>query len=123
MNKETEAVFNTCLKQVKLTIGKTEINAKNIMYVVKVTMEVVEASSVKGAAQKVMVNRLVSKLVIDAPISDAKEKLLLDILDEGIVDEVIDLVVSASKGELNLNAAKEVATSCCLGLFKNKCKK
>lgn len=123
MNKETEAVFDTCLKQVKLTIGTTEINAKNIMYVVKVTMEVVEASSVKGAAQKVMVNRLVSKLVIDAPISDAKEKLLLDILDEGIVDEVIDLVVSASKGELNLNAAKEVATSCCLGLFKNKCKK
>jgi hypothetical protein len=123
MNKETEAVFDTCLKQVKLTIGTTEINAKNIMYVVKVTMEIVESSSVKGAAQKVMVNRLVSKLVIDAPISDAKEKLLLDILDEGIVDEVIDLVVSASKGELNLNAAKEVATSCCLGLFKNKCKK
>lgn len=123
MNKETEAVFDSCLKQVKLTIGTTEINAKNIMYVVKVTMEVVEASSVKGVAQKVMVNRLVSKLVIDAPISDAKEKLLLDILDEGIVDEVIDLVVSASKGELNLNAAKEVATSCCLGLFKNKCKK
>lgn len=123
MNKQTEAIFDSCLKQVKLTIGTTEINAKNIMYVVKVAMEVVEASSVKGADQKVMVNRLVSKLVIDAPISDAKEKLLLDILDEGIVDEVIDLVVSASKGELNLNAAKEVATSCCLGLFKNKCKK
>tara|TARA_Y100000816_G_C26101588_1_gene584005 strand:+ start:644 stop:1015 length:372 start_codon:yes stop_codon:yes gene_type:complete len=123
MNKQTEAIFDSCLKQVKLTIGTTEINAKNIMYVVKVAMEVVEASSVKGADQKIMVNRLVSKLVIDAPISDAKEKLLLDILDEGIVDEVIDLVVSASKGELNLNAAKEVATSCCLGLFKNKCKK
>ena len=123
MNKQTEAIFESCLKQVKLTIGTTEINAKNIMYVVKVAMEVVEASSVKGADQKIMVNRLVSKLVIDAPISDAKEKLLLDILDEGIVDEVIDLVVSASKGELNLNAAKEVATSCCLGLFKNKCKK
>ena len=93
------------------------------MYIVKVAMEVVEVSEVKGSEQKVLVNKLVSKLVIDAPISDAKEKLLLDILDEGIVDEVIDLVVSASKGELNLNAAKEVATSCCLGLFKNKCKK
>ena len=84
MNKETEAVFNTCLKQVKLTIGTTEINAKNIMYVVKVTMEVVEASSVKGAAQKVMVNRLVSKLIIDAPISDAKEKLLLEKRDKTV---------------------------------------
>tara|TARA_X000000950_G_C13779802_1_gene604614 strand:+ start:612 stop:983 length:372 start_codon:yes stop_codon:yes gene_type:complete len=123
MNKQNEAIFNNCLKQIKLTIGTTEINAKNIMYIVKVAMEVVEASEVKGSEQKVLVNKLVSKLVIDAPISDAKEKLLLDILDEGIVDEVIDLVVSASKGELNLNAAKEVATSCCLGLFKNKCKK
>ena len=123
MNKQNEVIFNNCLKQIKLTIGTTEINAKNIMYIVKVAMEVVEASEVKGSEQKVLVNKLVSKLVIDAPISDAKEKLLLDILDEGIVDEVIDLVVSASKGELNLNAAKEVATSCCLGLFKNKCKK
>ena len=123
MNKQNEVIFNNCLKQIKLTIGRTEINAKNIMYIVKVAMEVVEVSEVKGSEQKVLVNKLVSKLVIDAPISDAKEKLLLDILDEGIVDEVIDLVVSASKGELNLNAAKEVATSCCLGLFKNKCKK
>ena len=28
-----------------------------------------------------------------------------------------------SKGELNLNAAKEVATSCCMGIFKNVSKK
>lgn len=123
MNKQDEVVFNSCLKKIKITIGTTEINAKNIMYVVKIAMEVVETTKVKGSAQKVLVNKLVGKLVVDAPISDTKEKLLLDILDEGIVDEVIDLVVSASKGELNLNAAKEVATSCCLGLFKNKCKK
>ena len=79
MNKQDEVVFNSCLKKIKITIGTTEINAKNIMYVVKIAMEVVETTKVKGSAQKVLVNKLVGKLVVDAPISDTKEKLLLDI--------------------------------------------
>jgi hypothetical protein len=123
MNTGDEKVFKDCLEKVKLKIGKMEINAKNVMYIIKIAMEVVEATKVKGVDQKILVNKLVSKLVVEAPITDTKEKLLLDILDEGIVDEVIDLVVSASKGELDLNAAKEVATSCCMGIFKNVCKK
>ena len=38
--------------------------------------------------------------------------------DEGILGSTIDMVVAASKGELDLNAAAKVATGCCLSLLK-----
>ena len=42
-------------------------------------MEIVEASEAKGEEQKVLVEKLVKQVVIDAPITDEKEKLLLEV--------------------------------------------
>jgi len=39
-------------------------------------------------------------------------------INEGIVGDIIDLVVSATKGELNINAVVELSKVCCLGLYK-----
>ena len=41
-------------------------------------------------------------------------------LDEGMVGDVIDLVVVATKGELNINNVKQVASGCCTALFKRR---
>ena len=48
---------------------------------------------------------------------------LAHMIDNGIAGNVIDLVVSASKGELNINVAKEVAANCCLAFLKSRQKK
>ena len=63
---------------------------------------------------------MVKKVVKDAPISDEKEKLLLDMIEEGVVGDVIDLVVSATKGELDINAVEKAAVGCCLALLKSR---
>ena len=41
-------------------------------------------------------------------------------LDEGIVGDVIDLVVSATKGELNINTVEKIATGRCFALLKSR---
>ena len=82
-------------------------------------MEIVEASALKGDDQK-LVEKIVRKIAVDAPITDEKEFLLLNMIDEGIVGDVIDLVVSASKGELNVNVVEKVAFGCCLAVLKNR---
>ena len=41
-------------------------------------------------------------------------------LDEGIVGDVIELVVSATKGELDINSVEKVATGCCLAFLKSR---
>ena len=66
---------------------------------------------------------MVKQVVIDAPISDFKEKLLLDMIDEGILGDMASLIVSATKGELNINAMVEVAGVCCKSCFGNVIKK
>lgn len=113
-------VFESSLKELKEKIGKMEINSKTIVTVLRFAMEIVEATQLKGESQKNLVEKLVKQIVIDSPISDDKEKLLLDMVDNGIVGSMADLVVSASKGEIDINSAVKVASTCCLSFMKQR---
>ena len=114
--------FDTSLKKLneKLESRNIEITPGSITIVIKICMEIAEATRLKGKEQKVLVGRLVKKVVKDAPISDEKEKLLLDMIEEGVVGDVIDLVVSATKGELDINAVEKAAVGCCLAVLKSR---
>ena len=41
-----------------------------------------------------------------------------DLCDEGILGNTIDMIVAASKGELDINTAAKVATGCCISILK-----
>ena len=114
--------FDISLKKLneELESRNIEITPGSITIVIKICMEIAEATRLKGKEQKVLVGRLVKKVVKDAPISDEKEKLLLDMIEEGVVGDVIDLVVSATKGELDINAVEKAAVGCCLALLKSR---
>ena len=116
------AAFDTSLKKLNSVLASKgiEINSKTITTVIKISMEIVEATSLKGEEQKKLVEKLVRKVVKDAPIADEKEKLLLDIIDEGVVGDVVDLVVAATRGEIDVNAVEQVAVGCCLSILKSR---
>ena len=61
-------------------IGNMEINADNIITVLRFAMECVEVTELKGEAKKNLAIKLVRQVVEEAPISDEKEKLLLDMI-------------------------------------------
>ena len=113
-----QEVFEMVLKQLKSQTSDVEVNSVNITKILGIAMEIVEATKVKGEAQKTLVEKVVRQIIVDAPISDEKEKLLLDLCDEGILGNTIDMIVSASKGELDINTATKVATGCCISLLK-----
>ena len=117
--------FDTSLKKLneKLESRNIEITPTTITTVIKICMEIAEATKLKGKEQKVLVERLIKKVVKDAPITDEKEKLLLDMIEEGVVGDVIDLVVSATKGELDVNAVEKAAVGCCLAVLKSRQRK
>ena len=123
---ETEKAFaveyDDCLKKLNLKINQLnlEITPQTITTVIQLGMEIVESSKLKGEAQKKIVTKIVKKVVEDAPISDEKEKLILDLIELGVLGNVIDLVVSASKGEININSAITKASGCCLTFLKRK---
>jgi hypothetical protein len=107
------------MQSLREKMGNIEVNAENIMTILKFAMEVVEATELKGEAQKTLCIKLVRDVVVAAPIADEKEKFLLDILD-GTVGHTIDLVVGATRGEINVNAAAQVGKNCCLAFFKKR---
>ena len=116
------AAFDTSLKKLNSALASKgiEINSKTITTVIKISMEIVEATSLKGEEQKKLVEKLVRKVVKDAPIADEKEKLLLNMIDEGVVGDVVDLVVAATRGEIDVNAVEQVAVGCCLSILKSR---
>ena len=107
------ADFDSCMKQLKQKLQNVEVTVENFMIILRFAMEVVELTQLKGSAQKELAIRLVRQVVVDAPITDEKEKLLLNMIDQGVLGNTVDLVVDASKGNLDINRIAQVATGCC----------
>jgi len=116
--EDTTSQFAVSLHNLKQKLGDREINAGNIITIIQLAMETVELTKVKGKAQKDLAIKLVRQLVVDAPVSDDKEKLLLDMIDQDILSNTIELIVKATKGELDINMAVGVAQNCCLAFLK-----
>ena len=79
---ENTNVFKSSMNALKAKVGNMEINAQTVITVLRFAMEVVEATQLKGEGQKELAIKLVRQLVVEAHISDDKEKLLLDMIDE-----------------------------------------
>ena len=111
---EVDKLFDESLTELKKRLADKEVNAATLIVILRVAMEMVEATRLKGDEQKELANRLVRQVVVDAPIADENEKLLLDMIDKKVLENTIDLVVAASKGNLDINSVQEVAKTCCL---------
>ena len=116
-------IFELVLKQLKNDTSDIEVNSVNISKILRIAMEIVESTKLKGKDQRDMVEKVVRQFIVDAPIADEKEKLVLDLCDEGILGETIDLVIAASKGEVDINAVTKVAAGCCVNFLKRNSKK
>tara|TARA_Y100000996_G_C22465565_1_gene619904 strand:+ start:232 stop:627 length:396 start_codon:yes stop_codon:yes gene_type:complete len=112
-------VYDVSKKQLLDKIGKMEITTSSIIVILRFAMEVVEATQLKGSAQRDLCTSLVKDVVIAAPLSGDKEKLILDMIDSGVLSNTIELVVDATHGELDINAAVGIATGCCAAISKN----
>ena len=122
LNEKQDKIFDDVLTQVSGRLGNIGINAKTLILIVKYVIEAVEGTPVKGAEQKLLAVRVITQLVKDAPLGGDEEKLCLTMIEHGLVGDMIELVVDASHGRLNLNAAQDVAKNCCMA-FCNKYQK
>lgn len=112
MMKQTD--YEECKRTLLDRLGKldVEINAKNAMVVLGMAMEVVEATQLKGNAQRTLCSKLMKDVVVAAPLSGDEEELILKLIDSGVIDQTIDLVIDASKGKLTLNKVLKQASGC-----------
>lgn len=120
INEKNDDEFNTKLVMLvkkKLESEGIEVNVQNVMISLKYVMELVELTEVKGKEQKLLVVRVMRKLINDTKLSQENKQLLISMIDGNVIDNVIEIIVDASKGNLDINKIQNVATNCCFGFF------
>tara|TARA_Y100000748_G_scaffold283915_1_gene265311 strand:- start:2257 stop:2688 length:432 start_codon:yes stop_codon:yes gene_type:complete len=110
----TEEMVAVAIMQVKENLGpELGISPSTLSLVIKYTMEAVEKTPTKGPAQMGFALRVIGDLIGELPSSDEKA-FLSQTLDNGGIKNTIELIVQATRGEINVNQVVEVAAKSCL---------
>jgi predicted RNA-binding Zn ribbon-like protein len=110
----------TTYRLVRARLGELIVNPRNLLTVLKNIMEVVEGSIARGEERKELAVTLIKRLVQEAGMDSHNLELCMSLIDEGIVGATIDLIVDATKGDLNINAVEETAANCCLAFLNRR---
>jgi len=96
---------------IKQKVSTLTICPGTLHLILKYVMEEVESTPIKGVEQKEFALRLIRQLIVD--LTDKEdEATLLKLLDNGTISNIIDLIVDASNGKLNINTTVDVAKGC-----------
>ena len=88
------------------------IRPSTLPVLIGIVMEAIERTIIKGNAQKVFAVRIVSELIDELP--EGPEKVFMKATGaSGGVEATIELVVAASRGDLNVNQVADVALKTC----------
>jgi hypothetical protein len=83
----------------------------------QIIIETVEGADVKGELKKELAVLIMTELVESMSQSSEKE-FVLELIHNGTVSNMIDLVVMASRGEININKVVAVSNNCCIGFLR-----
>lgn len=115
---EDNSTFGEAVKAVKSRMTGAEVNVSTVTILLKYAMEAVELTKVTGAEQKELAVKIVRQIIVDAPLSEAAEATCMAIVDSGVLCDVVDLVVDATKGRLCINKLKKKGKKCLLGCIR-----
>jgi hypothetical protein len=104
-------IFKTSLGILKEKVSLIDIRGSTIHLIIKYVIEELDGSPLKGAEKKEMGLKLIKELVIDLAEGE-DEKILLNMINDGTVGNLIDLIIDATKGKINVNAIATVGISC-----------
>lgn len=114
-----EEMLKDVIAKVKARMGEIDmgnISLSTLPMLIRIVMEAVEQTIIKGNAQKVFATRVISELIDELPES-AEKGFLKATCASGGIEGTIDLVVAASKGELDVNKVASVALKSCAPSF------
>ena len=104
-------IYDTTLETIKEKVSAITIRPSTLHLIIKYVMESIEETPIKGAEQKEMALKLIRALVVD--FTDGEdEKVLVQLLDDGTISNMIDLIVDATRGKLNINTIATVGSGC-----------
>lgn len=110
---EKDAIVKKAKEDFMFRLGDTSITPDSFILILQYAMEIVELTTLTGPEKKTAVIDLVRNAVVDAHMEDHIETILLEMINAGILSHTIDIIVSAARGELHLNAVMSASTIAC----------
>tara|TARA_B100001175_G_C19432018_1_gene601683 strand:- start:236 stop:670 length:435 start_codon:yes stop_codon:yes gene_type:complete len=107
---EKQLILKKAKEDFIFKLGNMRITPDSIILVLQYAMEIVELTTLTGPEKKTAVIDLIRNAVVDAPMNDHIESILLEMIDDGILSHIIDVIVSAARGKLHLSAAMSAST-------------
>ena len=101
-NKYAKEIGNIIV-QLKNKYSDTKIRSETVYIVVKDIIELIENFIISGNDKKKITIKILKELVDDLVDEENEKKLIYDIIDKKILEQTIDLIVMASKGEIKIN--------------------
>ena len=115
---ENSNEYEEALNQVKILVTNTELNLFNLSSILKDILEVVDAyGKIKGTEKKQFSLAILESLLDEKDFGE-EEAILSRLLDNGSVGNLIDIIIAASHGDLNLNNLVEPGCKILVGCTK-----
>ena len=108
---DIQKLYDTTLAKLKVKVSAINIRSSTLHLIIKYVMELVEKTPLKGSEQKEMALKLIRAVIIDLTNGE-DERVLIQLLDDGTIGNMIDLIVDATRGRLDVNTALQVTTGC-----------
>tara|TARA_Y100001970_G_scaffold292423_1_gene433671 strand:- start:75 stop:482 length:408 start_codon:yes stop_codon:yes gene_type:complete len=108
---DIQNLYESTLKKLKEKTSVISIRSSTLHLVIKYVMELVEETPLKGNEQKELGLQLIKAIIVDLTAGE-DEKVLLKLLEDGTIGNMIDLIVDATRGRLDVNSAVNVTTGC-----------
>ena len=102
--------FDELLRIFKQKIEGIIITYNTFTTIILYAMEIIEFTQLKGEEQKTIVILLVTRVIEDSDLSD--KHIYLELIQTGFVDRTIEMIISATKGKLNINVKKAFFICC-----------
>lgn len=106
-------------------VSMIDIKTTTLPEIIKEAMQIVEKTTIKGTKQREFVIKVLRKL-FESLTDNEEEKLLLQLIDNGTVSNMIDLIVDATKGRLDINVAVKTTSNLlllCIPYITKRCNK
>ena len=113
---EKELVIKKAKDDLMFRIRNIKITSYSIILILKYAMQIVELTTLSGLEKRDAVIELVRSAVTDVSTNDDIESILLQMIDTDILSNVIDVIISATRGELHLNGVFNTSKIACSSL-------
>mgnify|MGYP001400579054 FL=1 len=104
-------LYNNCLNTIKHKLSILDIHLNNIHLLIKYVMETIEETELKGIDQKKLALAIIQDIISEIKNEDEKKRLE-ELLHNNTISNIIELIVDATKGKINVNNISLIAGNC-----------